>query len=416
MKIAVIGSGISGLSSALFLNSTHEVHLFESEERLGGHAHTVFVNSNETEKLPIDTGFLVYNTLTYPHFTKLLDYLGVETVESNMTLSITTQNGLEWGGENFKTIFAQKKNLFSISFIKMLNEILKFNKMANENLSLSRQNNWTLQELINYRRHSTDFQTLYLLPMTGAIWSSSYAKALQFPAETFLTFCINHKLLQVNNRPTWRTIKGGSINYVRQIQARLKNVHLSTPILSVKKEQGKIKLITNKSEFEFDKVIFATHAPTTKKLLQEDFPTLAFELESCKVSSNNVKLHTDTNTMPKEKACWSAWNVQARDTTDDNKNISLTYYINKLQPLKTNTDYFVTLNSQENLNKVERTFQYDHPQFDFEMINLQKRLSKIQGKENIFFAGAWTRYGFHEDGILSAVNVAQLLGVEPPWK
>lgn len=415
MKIAVIGSGISGLAAALILSRKHEVHLFESESRLGGHAHTVNVNTDNNTPVAIDTGFLVYNTLTYPHFTSFLDYLGVATVESDMTLSIQSKSGLEWGGANLKTVFAQKCNLFNPSFLVMLRDILRFNRSAEENLKLSRQNAWTLEDLIRFGGYSDSFKTLYLLPMTGAIWSMSYEGALKFPAETFLTFCINHHLLQINNRPIWRTIKGGSINYVDRVREKLSHVHYSSTVVGVKKAPEGLVVSTASKDAEFDKVILATHAPTSARLIQKDFPDLATELSPFKVTPNKVDLHEDDSIMPQEKICWSAWNVQAQEKANDSNDICLTYFINKLQPLKTEQNYFVTLNYKKDLQKRHGQFIYDHPQFNFAAIEAQKRLGQIQGRHSIYFAGAWTRYGFHEDGILSAVNVAKLMGVEPPW-
>lgn len=417
MKIAVVGGGISGLSAALILSPHHEVHLFESESRLGGHAHTVSVESGREKPVSLDTGFLVYNTLTYPHFTSFLDYLKVKTVASDMSLSIQTANGIEWSGTNLQTVFAQWQNGLNPSFLRMLADIMRFNRRAERNLELSRQNRWTLQDLVLSEKYSDLFQRLYLLPMTGAIWSMSYANALLFPAETFLTFCLNHRLLQINNRPIWRTIENGSINYVLRVHSLLKHVHVSCPVQRVRPHRGKLLLSIQGHEAEFDKVIFATHAPITREIIQSDFPELASELSPLKVSKNEVDLHEDSVVMPKKKICWSAWNVQARETIQDQQEISLTYYINKLQPLETDRQYFITLNNrQTHLRNLHRRFNYNHPQFDFTAIEVQKKLPRLQGQHGLFFTGAWTRYGFHEDGILSAVNVAKLLGADPPWK
>lgn len=416
MKIAVIGGGISGLSAALILSSRYEVSLFESEPRLGGHAHTVSLARQDSEPLHLDTGFLVYNTLTYPHLTRFLDYLQVPTAASEMTLSIKNKNGLEWCGTDLRTIFAQKRNFFRPAFWSLLLDIIRFNKDAQKNLLLSRENQWTLEDLLKTKGYGEDFQKLYLLPMTGAIWSMSFAKALQFPAETFLTFCINHHLLQINNRPQWRTIEGGSIQYVKKVHERLSRVFLSEPVRKVSRDQGKLKVSTDKSDDIFDKVIFATHAPTTRKMIQESFPELAHELSALQVTPNKVELHQDASVMPKNKICWAAWNVESKNSPYDESDICLTYYLNKLQPLKSSHDHFITLNSSQVLNKVLRELNYDHPQFDFAAIQVQKNLASLQGQNNLYFAGAWTRYGFHEDGILSAVLVAKLLGVAPPWE
>ena len=415
MKIAVVGGGISGLASALLLNEKYEVHLFESESRLGGHANTVYLKENDHRTVPIDTGFLVYNTLTYPHLTRLFEFLGVPTCESNMSLSIQAENGLEWAGENFKTVFAQWRNVFNLNFLKMLFDVSRFNSQAEINLELSKKQNLTLEQLIKIRGYGKSFQTLYLLPMTGAIWSMSYDNALNFPAETFLTFCINHHLLQVNNRPIWRTVNGGSIKYVNLIKNRLKNVHHSSRVIRISKNGEKLRVSTSDSSFDFDKVVLATHAPTSSRVLGLDFPDLANELSPFKTTPNKVVLHQDERIMPKSSSCWSAWNVKARESANDKNDICLTYYINKLQPLGTDSKYFVTVNTQTKLTNVHQEFQYDHPQFDLQAIKAQQRLPEIQGRHGIYFAGAWTRYGFHEDGILSAVKVAKYFEIEPPW-
>lgn len=415
MKIAVVGGGISGLSTALILSSRYEVHLFEAESRLGGHAHTVNIDSGKDRLLPVDTGFLVYNTLTYPHFTRFLDYLGVQTVSSDMSLSIKSLDGIEWAGTSLKTVFAQGKNLFRPSFVGMLFDIFRFNRDAEANLEMSKANRWSLEDLLQKKRFGKEFQRLYLLPMTGAIWSMSYSDALRFPAETFLKFCINHRLLQVSNRPLWRTIKDGSVNYVGRVHQRLSHVHSSTRVESIRQRGDKLVLHLQGSEAEFDRVVFATHAPTTQSIISRNFPDLAKVLSPMKVTANRVLLHEDSSMMPENKDCWSSWNVYARTSVQDKSDICLTYYLNKLQPLDTDRQHFITLNSNKDLQNVIQRFNYDHPQFDFKAIDTQKRLPEIQGQHGLYFAGAWTRYGFHEDGILSAVNVAKKFGVSPPW-
>lgn len=414
MKIAVIGGGISGMASALILSSKHEVSVFEAEDRLGGHAHTVQLSSAGND-MPVDTGFLVYNTLTYPHFTKFLEYLEVKTVPSDMSLAIQTAQGLEWAGTDLSTVFAQKKNIFNLKFILMLREIISFNNQAEENLVLSREKKWTLAELVKFRNLGDHFLKWYLLPMTGAIWSMSYAQAMQFPAETFLTFCINHHLLQVNGRPIWRTVENGSINYVKKVQQKLKSLHLNSPVESIQCIDGNLVVSAQGRDHTFDKIVLATHAPVSRRLVKNVSPEIEKLLRPLNTNQNKVELHSDHSVMPKNRKCWSSWNVSSQEHVNDESNIRLTYYMNKLQPLKTDTDYFITLNQAGQLKNVERTFYYDHPQFDFPAIEVQRKLSEVQGKNGIYLAGAWTRYGFHEDGILSAVNVGQLLGCNTPW-
>jgi predicted NAD/FAD-binding protein len=300
----------------------------------------------------------------------------------------------------------------------MLADILRFNRQAQENLRLAQKNHWTLSELVRHRRHGLAFQKWYLLPMSGAIWSMSYEKALRFPAETFLTFCLNHHLLQVNHRPVWRTIDGGSINYVNQVRDRLDNIHLGSQVQSLRQDPhqtDQLLLSVNSSEVKFDKVVLATHGPVSRQIVQAAFPELAVVLTPLQVSRNRVDLHQDSSVMPRKKICWSSWNVSARESITDQREIDLTYYLNKLQPLNSERDHFITLNSHKELSAIDQTFIYDHPQFDFAAIRTQERLPEIQGRHGIYLAGAWTRYGFHEDGILSAVTAARLLGSEPPW-
>lgn len=415
MKIAIVGAGISGLSAALILKDKYQVELFESENRLGGHAHTVTVKDNNQSAIPIDTGFLVYNELTYPHFTKMLQYLNVEAVDSDMTLSIQTAEGLQWAGTNLATVFAQKKNLLNLSFVKMLFEILKFNRQAPENLELAKKNNWSLQELIEHRKHSESFIKWYLLPMTGAIWSMSNEKCLEFPAQSFLQFCINHRLLQVENRPVWKTIKNGSINYVEAIEKQLPAVHKGCSIDRIEKLDGKLRLHYNSKFQDFDKIILCTSAPISHGLLQGRFPQWGSLLEHATTSKNKVVLHRDQTVMPTYKSCWSSWNVKAASSARDSSQVELTYYLNKLQPLKTKDRFFVTLNKEYGLKNIDQELIYHHPQFDKPMLEVQQKLADMQGQDGIFLAGAWTRYGFHEDGLLSAVNVAKALGADTPW-
>lgn len=414
MKIAVVGGGISGLSAALILSPYHEVHIFEAETSFGGHAHTVTLPS-EGRLVHLETGFFVYNTVTYPHFTRFLDYLGVSTINSNMSLSVQASNQLEWGGANLATIFVQKKNLFNVDFLRMLQEILHFGRQVEENLRLSKENRWTLEELLLYRSHSKAFRNLFIIPLAGAVWSTAFENPLQFPAENFLSFCINHRLLEKSDRANWRTIPGGSINYVERAQARLTNQHLITTVRSVRARHGKLLVSTESHEIEFDKVVLATHAPVSRAILQPAFPDLTAVLDPFRVSRSRIELHEDESVMPKNRACWSSWNVKVKEPPTDKSNVELTYYLNKLQVIDSAKNYFITLNSSENLKRVHRIFFYDHPQFDFDTLDAQKKLFSVQGRHGIYFAGAWTRHGFHEDGIVSAIHAARALGCEPPW-
>ncbi len=416
MKIAVIGAGISGLGAAWILSQEHDVHVFESENRLGGHAHTVDIKTPSSQSIGVDTGFLVYNELTYPHLTAFFKALGVETVKSDMSLSIQVENkNLEWNGATLNSVFGQRKNFFKFSFYFMLWDILRFDREAEKNLALARRHAWTLAELMQKRRYSQSFIQDYLLPMGAAIWSTPEKEMLTFPAATFLTFFINHHLLQVNNRPEWRTVKNGSRNYVERVKKKLKNIHLGTPVLEVKRHAGTVTVVTANGEATFDRVVFATHPPITLKILKDASPKELNILKCFPYEENHTVLHKDKSFMPKTAVCWAAWNVRASQPQDASQKISLTYYINQLQPLNTPENIFVTLNAPREVRDQERSFVYHHPQFTQNAIRAQRELKDIQGTGGVYYCGAWSRYGFHEDGLLSAVNVGELFNIQPPW-
>lgn len=416
LKIAVVGSGVAGLGSSLLLSSQHEVHLFENDARLGGHAHTSDIDV-DGRPVAVDTGFLVYNDLTYPHLRGMFEYLGVETVNSDMSLSIRVPSrNLEWAGDNMNTVFAQRKNLLSPRFYRLLFDIVKFHKQAETNCELSRLNRWTVADLLHEMKFSKELAEWYVLPMLAAIWSTPEQKMFDFPAETFLTFFLNHKLLQVNNRPQWKTVKGGSRQYVNKIVQRLEHVHLNEAVLAVEKDGDKLKLTTAKGSMLFDKVVFATAPSITRKILKTSHEGLTHFLNSFQVVPNKAVLHRDESHMPRSKKCWASWCVQANLKTTFSNNVSLTYYLNRLQPLTTSTDIFLSLNPATNVKNTIFEVDYTHPMFDQKAIDAQKDLPGLQGIDGVYHAGAWTRYGFHEDGILSAVNVAKCLNIEVPWK
>ena len=416
LKTAVVGAGISGLGAAWILSQKDEVHLFESEHRLGGHAHTVQVNDGSSE-IPVDTGFLVYNELTYPHLKKFFKTLDVQTVKSDMSLAIKAPHkNLEWAGTNLRTIFAQKTNIRRPAFLRMLYDSTRFHREAEANRELAGKYGWTLGQLIQSRSYGEEFKRDYLLPIGAAIWSTPERGMEAFPAETFLTFFINHQLLQINDRPIWRTVEGGSVEYVKKVSARIPFIHLNAPVQNVERLAGKVLLRTAGECLEFDRVVFATHAPVTLRILENPTDLERRVLSSIGTSANKTYLHTDSSFMPSRRKCWSSWNVMSSPENQNHENVSLTYFINKLQPLRTEKNYFVTLNPRSPVQRVLRELSYDHPQFDREAIEAQKSLPLIQGRGGVYFAGAWTRYGFHEDGLLSAVRIGDLLGIKPPWE
>lgn len=415
-KIAVIGSGISGLGSALLLQQVHEVHLFESDHRLGGHACTYPIQKDNL-KTNVDMGFLVYNELTYPHLTALFKFLDVETFESDMSLSIQVPRAkLEWSGDNLDTVFAQRNNLLSPNFYKMLFNIIKFHKEAEENRELSRHNKWTVGELLKNRKYGKQLAEWYILPMIAAIWSTPEKNMKDFPAETFLTFFINHKLLQVNDRPMWRTVKNGSKQYVDKIAERLKHIHLSEAAISVTKTKQGLQLTTQKAVYDFDHIVFATHAPITRKIMKIQNQKIMDVLNKFETQKNKAYLHQDETHMPERKKCWAAWNVKAQmNESEVSDKVSLTYYLNRLQNVVSDKPVLLTLNPNESPKDLITKAEFDHPRFDQEAIDAQKKIESIQGLDNMYFAGAWTRYGFHEDGLLSAVKVAEKFNISAPW-
>ncbi len=410
-RIAVIGSGISGLSVAYLFQQRHEVHLFESEARLGGHANTVVACGQ-----PVDTGFIVFNELNYPHLTGFFKHLKVPVADSEMTLSVRFDRpNLEWGGTTLATLIAQKRNLLRPKFWFMVRDILRFHREASANLAASRAAGWTLGDLLRIKGYSLPFINWYLVPMGAAIWSTPAAAMLEFPAETFLQFCINHRLLQVEDRPVWKTVRGGSIEYVERVANNLRHVHLGHPVESVTRTTAGVELVCGGKMFLFDAVIFATHPPQTVRILRDMDPEERQILESFSFQKNIARLHSDESFLPKRKSLWSAWNFHQQLDHRSPAPVSLSYWMNRLQPLTTEETMIVSLNADAAPKNLHHEVTYEHPHFNQKAISAQKSLAHIQGRGGIFYCGAWTRYGFHEDGILSAVRLAETLQVPVPW-
>lgn len=415
-KVAVVGAGISGLSAAYLLSQEHDVQLFEAESRLGGHANTAYVGP---EKTAVDTGFIVFNELNYPHLTNFFKELDVPVAPSEMTLSVRFDKpNLEWGGTTLWTLIAQRRNLFRPQFWSMVSGILRFHKEAEQNLKLARENKWSLRELLEFKKYSQSFIDWYLVPMGAAIWSTPPETMLDFPAETFLQFCMNHRLLQVEGRPQWKTVRQGSIEYVKRVEAKLKTVHKGTPVESVRRLPNGLELVTSGGKtFHFDAVVFATHPPETLKILGRDLTTHEKEiLGQFKYQKNVAKLHSDLRFLPKRRSLWSAWNFHQETSERSTNPISLSYWMNALQPLNTDVNYVVSLNTEREPQPCHLQVAYHHPLFNLEALKAQRRLDAIQGSGGLYFCGAWTRYGFHEDGILSAVQIAKLWNLPIPWE
>ncbi len=411
MKIAVLGAGISGLGSAYILSKKHEVDLYEKDNRLGGHARTTIVN-DEDKTFGVDTGFLVFNHPTYPLLTKLFEQLNVKIENSDMSFAFWDRdNNRAYNGSSLKGMFAQKRNFFSITHYKMIKDILTFNETAIKDL---KENNSNLDKNLGeyIKNYSNAFKERYLLPMGAAIWSTPSNEMNLFPARTFLTFFKNHGLLGVSSHHQWLTVSNGSINYVNKIKEQISGkIFLNSDVIKVQREEKGVYLIhENGTKTFYDKVILAMHAPQALEILENPTPKEIEILSAFKYKENSAVLHNDNNILYPNKKMYAAWNYTS--TNSKNKAVTLSYWINTLQNLKTKKDYFVSLNETQNINNVIEKISYEHPQFNSIAINMQKRKDEICGVNNTYFAGAYWRYGFHEDGLLSATKVASKLGCE----
>ncbi|GHD64281.1 NAD(P)/FAD-dependent oxidoreductase [Jeongeupia chitinilytica] len=416
-RIAIIGAGIAGLASAYLLSRRHTVTLYESGDYLGGHTNTVDVSLDGLSH-PVDTGFLVFNDRTYPNLIALFDELGVASHATGMTFAVSVDDGrLEWAGSNLNTVFAQRRNLLSPQFVGMLRDILRFNAAAQAGLDAAIESRITLAQLLEQGRYGRAFRDAYLLPMAAAIWSSAPGDILRFPATTFLRFCLNHALLQVNDRPQWRSVIGGGRDYVRRIAATLNDVRLRTPVYGVQRHDGRVLVRTDDGVEAFDAVVFATHAPDTLKLLDDAGDDERRVLGAVRYQPNTAVLHTDTGQLPRRQSVWSAWNCLARTGDDGNRPVCVSYLLNRLQPLPFTRPVIVTLNphTEPDPARVLARFEYDHPLLDQPAIDAQAKLAQLQGRRRSWYAGAWTGYGFHEDGLKSALRVADAFGVLPAW-
>ena len=403
MKIAIVGSGISGNSLAYTLSKEHDVVLFEKNNRLGGHSHTHKIIS-QGKKLNVDTGFIVFNKKTYPLFTKLLDELNVEYEKSDMSFSVFSKNkNFEYNGTSINTLFSQRKNIFNYQFIKMIYEIIKFNKVALTLLSAKTE--ISLETFLRQNNFSDYFCKNYILPMGSAIWSSNINSMLKFPAVFFVKFFNNHGMLNINDRPQWLTVTNGSKEYVEKLTASIKkNIRLSCPVKAVKRNKYSVEIKSSNGTEIFDYIFFACHSDEALKLIIDPSAQEKEVLSSIPYSKNEVTLHTDESIMPNNKLTWAAWNYNIDSA--DNLPITLTYNMNILQNLKTQETILVTLNDNGNINseKVLKKITYDHPLFSLRSVEAQKSYDLISGVNRTGYAGAYWGNGFHEDGISSAYN------------
>lgn len=409
-KIAVIGAGISGMGAAHFLAPDHSVTLFEAEPRLGGHARTMLAGKSGQQ--PVDTGFIVYNRANYPHMTRLFESLDVPVMESDMSFSASIKGGkLEYGLASLGALFAQKKNLVDPGFLRMVRDILKFNARA---LDAAQDRSMPLGAFLNRLGMGDYFRDYYLLPLSGAIWSTPIEKILDFPAYALIQFFENHALLHHSGQHQWYTVRGGSMEYVTRLEAAMRGagvtIRLGCPIEGVRRTSTGVDIRPWGGEWEsFDEVVFATHSDDSLKLLTDPSPAEKQALGNFHYQDNDIVLHADASIMPKRKKIWASWNY-VEDADPAQERIDLTYWMNKLQPaIPADDEMFVTLNTKR---PIRDDLIYDqvtlrHPVYDLAALAAQEQVRSLNGTNRTWFCGAWMKNGFHEDGLASAVDVVQ---------
>ena len=408
-KIAVIGGGISGLGAAYVLSNTYQVTLFEAENRLGGHARTVFAGKDGNQA--VDTGFIVFNYPNYPELSQLFSELNVPIAKSDMSFGASLKDGtIEYALRNFDAIFAQRKNVFNPRFVKMVWDINRFNTIG---LTVADDESLTIGQFLQKLKTGDWFRDYYLLPLSGAIWSTPTEKILDFPAYAMLQFFKNHALLSRSGQHQWYTVKGGSREYVNRLENVLAQkrveIRVKTPVASVTRHQTGVVVKTYSCEPQtFDEVVFATHSDDTLSLLSDPSKFEQRNLGSIKYQNNDVVLHSDVTVMPKLHKCWSSWVYTERKDKSTDK-IDLTYWMNSLQPIPLDDPLFVTLNSTHNIdqNQIYDQVTMRHPVYDVGVLSAQKDLSLNNGHNRTWFSGAWMKNGFHEDGLSSGLDVAR---------
>lgn len=410
-NIAIVGTGISGLTTAYMLHKKHRVTLFEANDYIGGHTHTIKVPSGDTE-ICVDTGFIVCNDRNYPNFLKFMERLNVKLRASEMSFSVKNRAiGLEYNGHNPNTLFCQRRNIFSPRFVSFVSSILAFNKKARRAIDEG-FGEMSLNEFLDRYRFSQFFRENYLLPMVAAIWSCSLRQAGEFPLQFFLSFFLNHGLLDIKNRPQWYVLEGGSHSYIEPMTAGFKDaIHLSKPVRKVQRFPTHIKLTTDDGEAEFDQVILACHSDQALKMLANPNQAEIEILKDLEYQNNDVILHQDDSIMPRNEQAWASWNFLAGDA-DTNSAPVVTYCMNILQSIPGNTPYLVTLNATELIapDKILGRYRYAHPVYTLASHRAQQRRQEICGVDRIHYCGAYWYNGFHEDGVRSALDIGLRFG------
>ena len=422
MKVAIVGSGISGLAAAHRLREHAHVSLLEAGDYFGGHTHTVDITlptPQGPQTWGVDTGFLVFNERTYPNLIALLAELDVTTAASDMSFSVQvpqvrSTQPLEWSGSNLATVFAQKRNLLSPRFWGMLRDLLRFNQLCTQ-LATSGQDaqlSEPLQQFLDRHQFGHAFRDWYFLPMLGCIWSCPTDQMLQFPVATMIRFCHNHGLLQVSNRPQWHTVVGGAKHYVDKIVAGLSDARLNTPVQHIERDAAGVTLHTPQGPERFDHVVLATHSDQALALLSQPTASETEVLGAIRYQPNRAVLHTDTSVLPERRAAWAAWNYErAAQNEQESTRVCLHYLLNKLQPMPFEQAVVESLNPVREIDTTQilAEFEYSHPVFDMAAIAAQQRVPELQGEQHTWYCGAWTGYGFHEDGLKSGLAAAHAL-------
>ena len=402
MKLAVIGSGISGLSAAYHFSKNHKVDLFEQDDHFGGHSLTYDIKE-EDKVVPVDLGFIVFNEQTYPNLISFFRELDVPFEKSNMSFSVSVKDSnVEYGGSGLNAIFANKKNLLNLKFLKMINEIISFYKKAPSLLTNDLSED-TLGIFLEKSKLSKYFIEYHIIPMVAAIWSMPFEKAKDMPLKLFLNFFINHGLFKLKNRPQWYTVTNRSRAYVNKVLEKISGeVFKNYKVSKILRSENNVRISIGNEYLDYDHVILASHADQSLKILEEPTSEEDKILKRFSYVSNKAYLHIDENLMPLRKSAWSSWN----SITKDNRTC-ITYWLNKLQNLKTSKNYFLTLNPVEqiNNNKILKKIDFTHPYFNKENVKLQKDLHKLQGKKRTWFCGSYFGYGFHEDGLKSSIEL-----------
>jgi predicted NAD/FAD-binding protein len=422
MKLAIVGSGISGLAVAHTLQNHADITVFEAGDYFGGHTHTVDITL-PTPQGPIthgvDTGFLVFNERTYPNLINLFAELQVETAPSNMSFSVKVpgaMNGktLEWSGTDLNSVFAQRSNLVNPRFWRMLADVMRFNALCTRIANAQREQDLQqpLVEFLRTHKFSASFRDWYFLPMLGCIWSCPTDQMLQFPVATMIRFCHNHGLIQVTNRPQWFSVVGGARHYVEKILAGVHDKRLSTPVRLIERDAQGVRIITDGHAERFDEVVIATHTDQALGLLREPSSEERKVLGDIRYQDNRAVLHTDASVLPANPKAWAAWNYErAASTERESSRVCLHYLINLLQIIPFAQPVVVSLNPLQPIDPATIVGEYDyaHPVFDLKAIDAQKRVPWLQGQHHTWYAGAWTGYGFHEDGLKSGLQVGRAL-------